>query len=121
MSRRLDDSPKPVDPDPDAIGPDGRVQLRCYLPLADTPWFSAGCSGWDSCGHLAQISVPEAVRLMGSGEATVGQLKQRLRCSRCGSRRVGVDATRRSSLAAATVTVASLKDGRSPAQAIRTG
>jgi hypothetical protein len=76
--------------DPDAIGPDGTVRLRCYLPIADTHWFSAGCSGWDSCGHFAPISVPAAVRLMGSGEATVLQLERRLRCSRCGSRRVGV-------------------------------
>jgi hypothetical protein len=30
---------------PDAIGPDGTVRLRCYLPSADTVWFSAGCDG----------------------------------------------------------------------------
>ena len=66
--------------DPDAIGPDGRVRLRCYLPLADTHWFSAVCSGRDGCGHLVPISVPAAVRLMGSGEANVEQLVQRLRC-----------------------------------------
>ena len=35
----------PVTDDPDAIGPDGRVRLRCYLPSADTVWFSAGCDG----------------------------------------------------------------------------
>jgi hypothetical protein len=29
-------------PDPDAIGPDGTVRLRCYLPLAASHWFSAG-------------------------------------------------------------------------------
>ena len=31
--------------DPDAIGPDGTVRLRCYLPLTDSLWFSAGCQG----------------------------------------------------------------------------
>jgi hypothetical protein len=31
--------------DPDAIGPDGTVRLRCYLPSADTVWLSAGCEG----------------------------------------------------------------------------
>ena len=30
--------------DPDDIGPDGTVRLRCYLPSADTVWFSAGLS-----------------------------------------------------------------------------
>ena len=74
----------------DAIGPDGTVRLRCYLPLADTHWFSAGCSGWDSCGHLAPISVRAAIQIMGSGEATVGELGRRLRCSRCGKRQIGV-------------------------------
>ena len=32
-------------PDPDAIGPDGTVRLRCYLPSANSLWFSAGCQG----------------------------------------------------------------------------
>ena len=31
--------------DPNAIGPDGRVRLRCYLPSANSIWFSAGCDG----------------------------------------------------------------------------
>jgi hypothetical protein len=31
--------------DPDALGPDGTVRLRCYLPSADTVWFWAGCDG----------------------------------------------------------------------------
>jgi hypothetical protein len=30
------------------------------------------------------------VRLMGSDEATVGELERRLRCSQCGNRQVGV-------------------------------
>ena len=29
--------------DPDAIGPDGTVRLRCYLPLKNSLWFFAGC------------------------------------------------------------------------------
>lgn len=76
--------------DPDAIGPDGTVRLRCYLALADSHWFSAGCGGREGCGHTAPISVPAAVRIMGSAEATVGQLARRLRCRQCGSRRVGI-------------------------------
>ena len=70
----------------DAIGPDGYVRLRCYLPLADIHWFGASCGGLDGCGHMAELSVEAAIRLMGSGEATVGQLGRRLRCSRCGRR-----------------------------------
>jgi hypothetical protein len=65
--------------DPDDIGPDGTVRLRCYLSSADTVWFSAGCDGLASCGHAAPISVRAAVRIMGSGEATVGDLAWRLR------------------------------------------
>jgi hypothetical protein len=30
---------------PDDIGPDGRVRLRCYMLSADTVWLSAGCEG----------------------------------------------------------------------------
>ena len=75
--------------DPDEIGPDGRVRLRCYLPQADTVWFSAGCDGLAGCGHVAPIGIRPAIRLMGP-EATVRQLKRRLRCSRCGNRQVGV-------------------------------
>ena len=31
--------------DPDDIGPDGTVRLRCYLPMANSVWFSACCDG----------------------------------------------------------------------------
>jgi hypothetical protein len=31
--------------DPDDIGPDGTVRLRCYLPMANSLWLSAGCQG----------------------------------------------------------------------------
>jgi hypothetical protein len=78
-----------VTDDPDAIGPDGTVRLRRYLPLAGSLWFSAFCDGRAACGHVAPISVPAAVQLMGP-EATVGELERRLRCSRCGSRQVGI-------------------------------
>jgi hypothetical protein len=44
--------------DPDAIGPDGTLRLRRYLPLANSHWFS----------------VAAAIRIMGSGDATVKQL-----------------------------------------------
>jgi hypothetical protein len=64
----------------DAIGPDGTVRLRCYLPSADTVWLSAGCDGLASCGHAAPISIRAAVRLMGP-DAMVRQLARRLRCS----------------------------------------
>jgi hypothetical protein len=76
--------------DPDAIGPDGTVRLRCYLPLANTLWFSAGCEGRQGCGHVTPISVRAGIRLMGTGEATVGQLERWLRCGRCGNRQVGI-------------------------------
>ena len=78
--------------DPEAIGPDGRVRLRSYLPLANSLWFFAGCQGPKGCGHVAPISVRAAIRFMGSGEATVGELEQRLRCSQCGNRQIGVTA-----------------------------
>ena len=89
MTRHLDGSPKPADPASDVIGPDGRVRLRCYLPLENSLWFSAGCQGSRGCGHIAPISVRAAVRLMGP-EATVGDLERRLRCSQCGNRQVGI-------------------------------
>jgi hypothetical protein len=73
--------------DPDVIGPDGTVRLRRYLPHERMHWFSAGCT---DCGHVAPIGVRPAIEIMGSGDATVGQLERRLRCSRCGGRRVGI-------------------------------
>jgi hypothetical protein len=79
-----------VTADPDAIGPDGRVRLRCYLAMANSLWFAAGCQGRQSCGHSAPIGVQAAIRLMGSSEATIGELELRLRCSQCGNRQVGV-------------------------------
>jgi hypothetical protein len=75
---------------PDAIGPDGTVRLRCYLPLADSLWFFAGFQGRKGCGHVAPISVQAAIQIMGSGEATVEELGRRLRCSRCGNRHIGI-------------------------------
>ena len=48
--------------DPDAIGPDGTVRLRCYLPSADTVWLSASCDGPASCGHVAPIGIQAAIR-----------------------------------------------------------
>lgn len=74
--------------DPDAIGPDGTVRLRCYLPSADTHWLSAHCAGLESCGRVAPIEVPAAIRTMGAGDATFGRLARRLRCGGCGNRRV---------------------------------
>jgi hypothetical protein len=58
----------------DDIGPDGTVRLRCYLPMANSVWFSAGCQGRQGCGHIVPIGVRAALRIMGSGEATVGEL-----------------------------------------------
>lgn len=71
----------------DAIGPDGTVRLRRYLPIADTHWFSALCPG---CGRTAPVGVRGAIEAAGSGDATVGQLARRLRCAACGGRRIGV-------------------------------
>jgi hypothetical protein len=62
--------------DPDAISPDGTVQLRSYLPSADTVWFSADCDGLAGCGHVAPIGIRAAIRLMGSEEATIRQLER---------------------------------------------
>jgi hypothetical protein len=76
--------------DSDAVGPDGTVRLRRYLPLADSHQFSARCEGLDGCGHTALISVEAALRTMGSGDATVRQLAQHLRCGRCGNHQVGI-------------------------------
>jgi hypothetical protein len=75
---------------PDAVGPDGTVRLRRYLPLADSYWFSAGREGLDGYGHTTPIGVAAAIRIMGSGDTTVGQLAQHLRCDRCGNHQVGI-------------------------------
>ena len=75
---------------PDASGPDGTVRLRTYLPLADSLWFFAGCQGRKGCGHTAPIGIRAAIQFMGSSGATVGELEQRLRCSRCGNRQIGI-------------------------------
>jgi hypothetical protein len=75
--------------DPDDIGPDGRVRLRCYLPSANSLWLSAGCQGRQGCGHSAPTGIRAAIALMGP-EATVGELERRMRCSRCGNRQVGI-------------------------------
>jgi hypothetical protein len=73
--------------DPGAIGPDGTVRLRRYLPHERMHWFSCGCT---DCGHRAAIGVRPAIAIMGSGEATAGQLARRLRCRRCGGRRAQI-------------------------------
>jgi hypothetical protein len=72
---------------PDAIGPDGTVRLRCYVRHADMHWFAAGCP---DCGRQAPIGMRPAIAIMGSGEATVGQLARRLRCIGCCGRRVQI-------------------------------
>jgi hypothetical protein len=72
--------------DPGAIGPDGTVRLHAYLRHENVHWFSAGCP---DCGHRAPIGVRPAIAIMGSGEATVGQLARRLRCSQCGGQAMG--------------------------------
>jgi hypothetical protein len=72
--------------DPNDIGPDGRVRLRCYLPSASSLWLSAGCQGRQGCGYSAPIGIRAAIALMGP-EATVGELERRMRCS---NRQVGI-------------------------------
>jgi hypothetical protein len=61
--------------DPDAIGPDGTVRLRCYARHPNSIWFAAGCP---DCGRPAPIGVRPAIAIMGSGEASVGQLGRRV-------------------------------------------
>jgi hypothetical protein len=48
--------------DPDSIGPDGTVRLRCYLPSVDSVWFFAGCDGQVGYGHTVLISVRAVIR-----------------------------------------------------------
>lgn len=79
-----------TDADPNAIGSDGTVRLRCFLPMEKSLWFFANCQGRQGCGHVAPIGVRAALRIMGSGEASVGELGRRLQCSRCGNRQIGV-------------------------------
>jgi hypothetical protein len=57
--------------------------------MANSLWLSAGCEGLAGCGHSAPIGIQAAIALMGP-DATVRQLAQRLRCSRCGNRQVGI-------------------------------
>jgi hypothetical protein len=52
--------------DPDAIGPDGMVRLRCYLPSANSLWFAADCQGRQGYGHSAPIGIRAAITLMGA-------------------------------------------------------
>ncbi len=76
--------------DPDPIGPDGTVRLRCYLPYADTHYFAGSCR---SCPREVLVGIETAIGMTGSGAATVGELERRLKC-RCGGRvdlRVAVD------------------------------
>ena|SRR3712207_3141339 len=77
-------------PADNSLGPDGRVCLRCYLPHADTTWLSAGCCGEHGCYRIVPISIHEAIRLMGTAEATVGDVERRLRCRVCGWRDVQI-------------------------------
>lgn len=76
MARSSDSTPSPN------IGPDGTVYLRAYLPVAHIHWFSIGCN---ACQHMGDLSVPAAIRLMGSADATTGEVLRRLRCSACGA------------------------------------
>jgi hypothetical protein len=76
--------------DPDTVGPDGTVRLRRYLPLADRHWFNAECEGEEGCGHGMPIGIAAAILIAGSEDATVRQLAQQLRCSRCGNHQVGI-------------------------------
>ena len=89
MHRHLDGSPKPVDPDPDAIGPTARcgcaATCRRRIRCGSRPAARAGRAAATS----APIGIRAAIRLMGP-EATVRQLERRLRCSRCGNRQVGI-------------------------------
>ncbi len=47
---------------------------------------SLGCGGAHGCHRLAHLGIAEAIRLIGSGDATVGQLARRLLCGACGGR-----------------------------------
>ena len=74
----------------DAVGPDGSVWLRCYLPMRDSVWFRAHCSGPAGCSHAAPLGIRAAIRFMGTAEATLWELERRLRCNQCGGRWMSV-------------------------------
>ena len=76
--------------DPDAIGPAGSVRLRGYLSTQDSVWFTVFCDSPAGCSHAAPLGIRAAIRIRGPAEATVRQLETRLRCSRCGGRRVSI-------------------------------
>jgi hypothetical protein len=67
----------------DALGPDGSVRLHRYLPLATSLYFAGSCP---TCGRVVTVGVEAAIELMGSGEATIGEVSARLRCRPCGGR-----------------------------------
>jgi hypothetical protein len=67
----------------DPLGPDGTVRLRSYQPLADRMYFSGSCP---ACERGVTVGIEAAVDLMGSVEATIGQLGRRLVCRGCGGR-----------------------------------
>ena len=46
--------------DTDAIGPDGTVRLRCYLPMVDSVWLSAGYEGLAGRQDVQRIERSEA-------------------------------------------------------------
>jgi hypothetical protein len=72
---------------PEDRGPDGTLRLRCYLKNADSTWFAAGCT---TCGRSRPIGVRPAVEIMGTAEASVGELERLLRCTVCGGKRVQI-------------------------------
>ncbi|MBP0443146.1 hypothetical protein J8J14_00005 [Roseomonas sp. SSH11] len=77
--------------DDDAIGADGYVRLRCYVPLRDTTFFSLFCSEPRGCGRVASSSTGRAISLMGEdGNRTTEEFAARLRCAACGNRRIDV-------------------------------
>ena len=67
----------------DSLGSDGAVRLRCYLPLASSLYFAGSCP---ACGRVVTVGVEAAIELMGSAEATIGEVSARLRCRPCGGR-----------------------------------
>jgi hypothetical protein len=41
-------------------------------------WFFAGCQGPTGCGHVAPIGIRAALRIMGSGKATIHSMKSQI-------------------------------------------